>query len=268
MPLMDHLRELRNRVVKALVAVVLGVVVGFVVFERAWEFLQRPYCSLPQNTDECQLIFTGVFDAFFLQLKVAIMIGVVVASPVLIYQIWAFVTPALRGREKLYTVYFMVPAVLLFLAGSALAYYISVYALEIMFSFAPEGAAEFITMTSYLNYMLTMLLVFGAAFVLPLLVVALNLMGVVSHAAIAKWRRVVIFFAFVFAAIATPADPFTMVVLGSCLVVLFETAEIIAFLNDRRRRRHDPLEGLGDDEVSPLEEPEAGKAAADTPGAR
>jgi sec-independent protein translocase protein TatC len=266
MPLMDHLRELRGRIVKALLGVALGVVVGFVVFEPVWDFLQRPYCALPQSqqmdSEGCSLVFTGVFDAFFLQLKVAIMIGIVAACPVWLYQLWAFVTPALRGREKLYTVGFMVPAVVLFVAGAALAYWISELALEIMFSFAPDNVEALITINNYLSYMLTMMLVFGAGFVLPLLVVMLNLMGVVSHAAIARWRRVVIFVAFVFSAIATPADPVTMLILGGSMVVLFEAAELFAFVNDRRRRRADPGWEVGDDELSPLEPVDAGDGEA------
>ncbi|QVQ54596.1 twin-arginine translocase subunit TatC [Spiractinospora alimapuensis] len=258
MPLMEHLRELRNRVFKALLGMAVGVAVGFLVFEPVWEFLQRPYCALPQSaqmdSEGCQLIFTGVFDAFFLQLKVAVMVGILVSAPVWIYQLWAFVTPALRGREKLYTVYFMLPAVLLFAVGAALAYYISSLALEVMFSFAPEGAEALITISNYLNYMLTMILAFGLSFVLPLLVVALNLMGVLRHATIAKWRRVVVFVAFVLAAVVTPAEPVSMLVLGGSMVLLFEVAELIAFLNDRRRRVADPLSELDDDEISPLDE--------------
>ncbi|RCV51154.1 twin-arginine translocase subunit TatC [Marinitenerispora sediminis] len=261
MPLMDHLRELRNRVVKALLFVALGVVVGFWQFELVWDFLQRPYCALPQSSqldsDGCNLIYTGIFDAFFLQFKVAIIIGIVLSCPFWLYQLWAFVAPALRGKEKRYTYVFVGAAVPLFLSGAALAYYITEKAMQIMFSFGPDGSVPLITMDNYLSYIIMMLLVFGAAFVLPLIVVLLNFLGVLPHEAIAKWRRMIIFVAFVFAAVATPGgDPITMMALGVPVVLLFELAELIAFLHDRRLPRRDPYAGLGDDEISSIDDEE------------
>ncbi|MDS1268949.1 twin-arginine translocase subunit TatC [Lipingzhangella sp. LS1_29] len=267
MPLMDHLRELRTRMVKALIGLALGIGAGFVVFEPVWAFLQTPYCALPQSaqldSDECRLIFTGVFDAFFLQFKVAVIVGILVSCPVWLWQIWQFVTPALQGRERWYSVAFMGAAIPLFTAGAALAYLISELALRVMFSFAPEGADALITITNYLSYMLTIMLVFGAAFVLPLFVVLLNLMGVLPHDLIAKWRRVVFFVAFAFSAIVTPADPLTMVVLGSSIIVLFEAAELVAYINDRRRAAT-TFDDVGDDEISPLpDDASAGELSGD-----
>lgn len=259
MPLVEHLRELRNRLIKSLIAVGAGIGVGFLFYEQVWAFLEAPYCAIPNearpdSTRQCELIFTGVFDPFLVQLKVAALVGVVVACPVWLYQMWAFVTPALRGKERLYTYGFLGAAIPLFVSGAGLAYYIAELALRVMFSFSPEGAADYITITNYLTYMILIMLVFGAAFVLPLLVVLLNFIGVLPHSALAKWRRVIIFFAFVFAAVVTPGDPITMLVLGGCIVALFEAAELVAFLNDRRKRRSDPYGGLDDDQVSPLEE--------------
>ncbi|MGI5121535.1 twin-arginine translocase subunit TatC [Marinactinospora thermotolerans] len=263
MPLMDHLRELRNRIVKALIFVGLGVCVGFLLFDPVWSFLQRPYCALPAAVrggvgGDCNLIFTGIFDAFFLKFKVAIIIGIIVSCPFWLYQLWAFVAPALRGNEKRYTYVFVAAAVPLFLSGSALAYFVTQKGMEVVFSFAPDNAVPMITIDSYLSYIIMMLLVFGAAFVLPLIVVLLNFLGVLPHSAIAKWRRMIIFLAFVFAAIATPGgEPFTMLALGIPVVVLFELAELIAFLHDRRKGSNDPYAGLSDDEISPLDDDEA-----------
>ncbi|ASU83709.1 twin-arginine translocase subunit TatC [Nocardiopsis gilva YIM 90087] len=257
MPLMDHLRELRNRLVKAMIAIALGTAVGYYVYTPVWEFLKAPYCALPeaQSVDDgCNLIFTGVFDAFFVAFKVWVIVGILVSSPFWLYQLWAFVAPALRRRERKFTYVFLPLAVMLFLAGAALAYYITKLAMEVLFGFAPADVAPMITIDNYLNYMMLMMVVFGVGFVMPLLVALLNLMGVLPHAAIAKWRRVIIFFSFVLAAVLTPAEPISMLALAIPIIVLFELAELFCFLNDRRTRSADPLADLDDDEISALDD--------------
>ncbi|MDA2808435.1 twin-arginine translocase subunit TatC [Nocardiopsis suaedae] len=259
MPLMDHLRELRSRVVKAALFIAVGVAAGFVVFGPVWDALQAPYCRLPQEVRDggegCDLIFTGIFDPFFLRFKVAIVVGLLIASPFWLYQLWAFVAPALRGREKRYTYYFVAAAVPLFLTGSGLAYYITGLALEVLFGFATEDMVAMITITNYLNYMILMILVFGFAFVTPLLVILLNLLGVVTHAGLAKWRRLIVFGIFVLSAMVTPAEPISMLALAVPLIVLFEIAELFCFLHDRRRGAAG-ADGLADDELSPLDDAE------------
>ncbi|WP_184577823.1 twin-arginine translocase subunit TatC [Lipingzhangella halophila] len=260
MPLMEHLRELRNRLIKALIFVAAGVGLGFYFFDPVWEVLKQPYCGLPQSSEvtggseACSLIYTGIFEAFFLRFKVALIVGILVSCPFWLSQLWLFVAPALRGKEKRYTWFFIGAAVPLFLTGSALAYFITQKAMEILFAFAAEGEIAMITITNYLNYMITMILVFGIAFVVPLIVVLLNIMGVLSHAAIAKWRRLIIFLAFVASAMATPAEPFSMLALAIPVIMLFELAELFCFLNDRRQGRRDPTAGLADDEMSELDE--------------
>ncbi|WP_344967234.1 twin-arginine translocase subunit TatC [Salinactinospora qingdaonensis] len=260
MSLGDHLRELRGRVFKALIFIALGMVVGALVFDPVWAFLERPYCALPAEvrggtSEDCGLIFTGIFDAFFLRFKVAVIIGLLVSCPFWLYQLWAFIVPALQRRESRYTYIFVGAAVPLFIGGAALAYFVTQKGMEIMFGFSPDNAMPMITIDNYLGYIIMMLLVFGTAFVLPLVVVLLNFLGILSHQVIAKWRRLIIFLAFVFAAVATPGgEPFTMLALAVPVVVLFEIAELIAFLNDRRKRNADPLAELDDDEISPLEE--------------
>lgn len=267
MPLMDHLRELRNRVIKAAIFVALGIVVGFVFFDHVWRFLQEPYCSLPPaargGEQGCELVYTSIFEGFFLQFKTALIAGLLVSCPFWLYQLWAFVAPALQGRERRFTYYFVAAAVPLFLGGAALAYYITQQAMEILFSFAPEDAVPMITISNYLSYMITMILVFGISFVVPLIVVLLNMLGVVPHAALAKWRRLIIFCICVAAAIVTPAEPFSMLALSIPLVLLFEAAELFCFINDRRRRREDPLAELDDEEISPLEDDDTTGARSD-----
>jgi sec-independent protein translocase protein TatC len=233
-------------------------VVGYLVYDYVWAFLVEPYCSLPvsqvNGPDDCSLIVTGPFDAFFVAFKVWLFVGALVSAPFWLYQLWAFVAPALHGREKKYAYIFAPLAALLFAAGAALAYAITSMALTMLFGFLPDDADPFLTIGEYLNYMLIMMGMFGIGFVLPLLVVLLNISGVLPHAAIAKWRRVIIFSSFVIAAVITPAEPISMLALAVPLVVLFEIAELFAFLNDRRKKRDDPYAGLDDDEISELDD--------------
>ncbi|NVI89247.1 twin-arginine translocase subunit TatC [Actinomadura sp. BRA 177] len=259
MPLMDHLRELRNRLIKAILAFVVGAIVGWLLFDPVWDFLKQPYCSLPQShvidKDECSLFVNGIFSSFFLKLKISCIIGAVISAPVWLYQIWGFVAPGLYGRERRWTYVFLAAAVPLFFVGTALAYVTVDKGLAIFLGFVADDVKPLITVDSYLGYVLTMLLVFGLTFELPLFVVVLNLAGVLSSKRIRRFQRMILFGIFVFAAVATPsADPFTMLALALPTVALFEVAALLAFLNDRRRaRRPDPYAGLADDEASPLD---------------
>jgi sec-independent protein translocase protein TatC len=258
MPLMDHLRELRNRLAKVLLILGLGAVVGFVFYQQIWDFLTEPYCSLPDSQvvegGGCSLIVTGPFDAFFVAFKVWLFTGALVTAPLWLYQLWAFVAPALHGREKKYAYIFAPLAGILFVAGAALAYTITALALQVLFGFLPEDADPYLTISEYLSYMLIMMGMFGLGFVMPLLVVLLNIVGLLPHEAIARWRRVIIFCAFLVAAVITPAEPISMLALAIPLVVLFEIAELFCFLNDRRKKRNDPAGDLDDDEISELDD--------------
>lgn len=262
MPLMDHLRELRTRVLYAALGLAGGMIVGWFLFDTVWAFLKQPYCSLPQAQEirpgECTLVFNGIFDAFFLHLKVALMVGAVVSAPIWLYQIWAFVVPGLYRNEKRYTVAFLGIAVPLFVLGSWLAYFAMDTALSILFSFAPEGSLPLITLSDYLSYSMAMLLVFGVSFELPLLAVFLNFIGILTHERMKKWRRATFFLTFVFAAVATPGgDPVTMMLMALPMIVLFAVAEVIAFLHDRRKGVDSPYEGLDDDTATPLDFPDS-----------
>jgi sec-independent protein translocase protein TatC len=258
MPLMGHIRELRNRLIKAILALLIGTIIGWIFFDPVWDFLKEPYCSLPAThviDHKCTLIVNGIFSAFFLKLKIAFIIGLVLSGPVWIYQIWAFVAPGLYHRERRWTYIFLGAAIPLFFVGVALAYLTVDKGLSIFFSFVPDDVSALINVDHYLGYVLVMLLVFGLTFELPLFVVILNLAGVLSFKRIMKWQRMIVFGIFVFAAIATPSgDPFTMSALAIPTLVLFEIATVLAYFNDRRKaRRPDPYAGLSDDEASPLD---------------
>ncbi|QKW36468.1 twin-arginine translocase subunit TatC [Actinomadura sp. NAK00032] len=259
MPLMDHLRELRNRLIKAILAFVVGAIAGWLLFDPVWDFLKQPYCSLPQShvvdKDQCSLFVNGIFSSFFLKLKISCIIGAVISAPVWLYQLWAFIAPGLYNRERRWTYVFLGAAVPLFFVGTGLAYLTVDKGLAIFLGFVADDVKPLITVDSYLGYVLTMLLVFGLTFELPLFVVVLNLAGVLSSSRIRRSQRMILFGIFVFAAVATPsADPFTMLALALPTVLLFEIAALLAFVNDRRRaNRPDPYAGLADDEASPLD---------------
>jgi sec-independent protein translocase protein TatC len=258
MPLMGHIRELRNRLIKSMAALFACTIIGWIVFKPVWDFLKEPYCSLPQShviNNQCTLVTNTIFSGFFIHLKIAFIIGLVLSAPIWLYQLWAFVAPGLYHRERRWTYAFLGTAVPLFAFGTALAYLTVDKGLRIFLSFVPADVSALITVDHYLGYVLVMLLVFGLTFELPLFVVILNLAGVLTFARIKKSQRMIIFGVFVFAAVATPSgDPFTMLALALPTLLLFEVATVLAFFNDRRKaRRPDPYAGLSDDEAAPLD---------------
>jgi sec-independent protein translocase protein TatC len=247
MPLMEHLRELRNRLIKGVLGIILGMVVGWFFYKQAFNFITGPYCRIPiQETVGCTgpkghpLIVTGVFDPFFVKLKVAFVVGLVVSSPIWFYQLWAFIAPGLYRREKRWTVAFVGTAVPLFALGAVFAYLAMSRGLRFLLGLTPPDVRALITIDTYFGYAMAMLLIFGLAFELPLVLVVLNMAGAVTHAFIRKYRRVMIFLVFVFAGAATPSpDPFSMLLLAVPCVILVELAELFVWLNDRRRARRD-----------------------------
>jgi sec-independent protein translocase protein TatC len=262
MPLMEHIRELRSRLLKALAGLAAGMGVGWALFNPIWTFLQRPYCDIVINgKHQCtggfghMLVVVGVFDAFFLHLKIAFLVGLIVSSPVWLYQLWAFIAPGLYSREKRWTYAFVGTAAPLFALGGLFAYLAMGRAMGFFVHMIPNGVASTFTVDTYLSYATAMLLIFGLAFELPLVLVILNLARVLTHERLRKWRRMMIFGVFAFAAVATPSpDPFSMLLLAAPCVVLVELAELFVWLNDRRRaRRPSEFEGLDDDEVTSVE---------------
>jgi sec-independent protein translocase protein TatC len=246
MPLMEHLRELRNRLIKAVLGIILGMVVGWFLYQRAFNFIAGPFCRIPiQNRVGCgpdghPLIVTGVFDPFFVKLKVAFVVGIIVSSPIWFYQLWAFIAPGLYRREKRWTFAFVGTAVPLFALGGVFAYLAMSRGLRFLLGLTPPDVRPLITIDTYFGYAMAMLFIFGIAFELPLVLVILNMAGAVSHAFIRKYRRVMIFLVFVFAGAATPSpDPFSMLLLAVPCVILVECAELFVWWNDRRRARRE-----------------------------
>ncbi len=270
MPLRDHLRELRRRLVVSLLAVAAGTVVGWIYYEPIFDVISEPIqdvvnAAAAQGRD-VRLVVSGVTDAFMLQVKVAVMAGLVLASPVWIYQLWAFVTPGLHTKERRWVYLFVVISVPLFLSGVVLAYVLMPKGLEVLLGFTPQNVGNYLPVDRYLSFFIRMVIVFGIGFLTPLFIVGLNMIGVLSGKRLASAWRYIIFGVFVFAAVATPTgDPITMMMLAAPVMVLVGGAVVFSLLNDRRRRRNgsEPdYDSFEDDEVSPIPESVDGEDSA------
>jgi sec-independent protein translocase protein TatC len=257
MPLMDHLRELRNRVLKAVAAILVGMAAGLIpqVHDPLWAFIVHPFREAERTNPHVSLTVIGVIDPFTIWLQLAFWFGLIVTCPIWLYQIWAFIAPGLYAREKKWTYLFVGTAAPLFLGGASLAYFVMSRGLKYLLALAPSGIEVLPTISNYLSYFQAMLLGFGLAFELPLALVLANRVGILSHERMAKWRRYMIFAVFVFSGIASPSpDPVTMLLLAVPCVVLIELAELLIWMNDRRRARiPSPYAGLSDGEASPLD---------------
>jgi len=244
-------------------ALIAGMVVGFIFFTPVWHVIERPLCTaVIRGQTGCntlgvnQLVLNGPLDAFYLRVKVALIVGIILSSPVWLYQIWAFIAPGLYAREKRWGHIFLGTAIPLFLIGNLLAYLSLGRSMHFLLGLTPENVSNLIQVDLYMSFVMTMMLAFGIAFELPLLIVMLNLAGILTHQMFKKWRRVMIFAVFLIAGMANPSpDPITMLILGGACAAMVEVAELIVWSHDRRRARlhPDPYAGLADDELSPLD---------------
>ncbi|MEI5099633.1 twin-arginine translocase subunit TatC [Streptomyces sp. PmtG] len=259
MPLADHLRELRNRLAKGMLAIVVVSIVAAFYSEQLMEFLADPVprCKEdgPTTGGVCaQVAYMDLLSPFTTTVKVSLMVGVIVASPVWLYQLWAFVAPGLHKHERKYTYAFVGAAVPLFFGGAWLAYEIMPISIRVLLSITPGGSENILPMDKILDFSVRMVLVFGVSFELPLLLVMLNMTGMVTGRRMLGWWRGVVMGVFVFGAVATPTtDPFGMIALAGPIVVLYFLAVGVSVLNDKRRRRNDPDAELDDDEASDLD---------------
>ncbi len=263
MSLIEHLRELRNRLFKASLAIVIGTVVAWSFYPQIFEVLSQPVNEIVEKAQEngrdVRLVLGGVADAFVLQIKVSVVTSMLVTSPIWLYQLWRFITPGLYRKEKLRAYLFVSVAVPLFVSGAVLAYIFLPIGLNILFGFTPLGVGNYVPVDRYLSFFLRMVLVFGISFLAPLFIVMLNIFDVLEAKAITSRWRVVVLSVFAFAAVATPTgDPVNMTLLAAPVLLLISIATFIAWLNDKRRarkRKDDPVLGLSDDEASPEPKP-------------
>jgi len=253
MPLVEHLRELRNRLAKGLLAVTVGIVAAFFFWEPILELLSEPYCEAVQN-GSCELYAFGPLEQFAIRLKVSSMAGILLSSPLWLYQLGAFITPALHRKEKRYAGAFLLAALLFFLAGNVVAYLTLSKGLQFLLTVGGEGIVTLTSVKSYLNFVSLTLLAFGIAFLFPVVIVFLNVVGVLSAVRLRAWRRGMIVGIAAAAAVLTPStDPYSFLAMAVPLYVLYEVCIVIARLHDRavaRRKAAEPDAQLDDDAPS------------------
>ena len=239
MSIISHLQEFRKRVVLSAAGILLGSIAGWFSYGRLIQTLSKPVCGAENKIADCNTLYiSGVLGPLNLQIKIAMLVGVILSAPFWLYQLWAFVAPGLHKKEKKWSILFIVAATPFFATGVTLGYYILPVAIKVLLGFTPSSLDNLIKFDDYLDFVVRIMLIFGLAFELPVFLVALNVAGAVTGKAILKPWRASVFGIFLFTAAFTPTgDPITMLALAAPLCALYFLAGGIALLNDRRRRR-------------------------------
>lgn len=243
MPLLEHLREFRKRVVRSAAAISLAAIIGWFFYNEIITKLAEPVCDLAAaqrtGSNTCgSLYINGVLGPLNLQIKVALLTGVIVAAPIWLYQLWAFIAPALHRKERRNSIFFFVAATPFFAAGTFLGYSILPIAVEVLFGFTPDALTNLVKFDDYLDFVMRAILLFGIAFELPVFLVTFNLIGFLSGRAILRPWRIWVFSIVLFVAGFTPsADPLSMVLLAVPLILLYLLSGVFALWNDRRRAK-------------------------------
>jgi len=255
MALSDHLRELRARLLKAALILLIGFIVVLFFFDQLFALVERPYheAQLALGANRTIATTEGVAGGFMLYLKLCGLAALIGTSPFWLYQIWAFIVPGLLPNERRWATIFVAVAGPLFLGGVALGYVTLPKGVQILINFTPHGLTNLTEFNDYLSFFSRTLLVFGIAFEIPVFVVMLNRVGIVKGKSLARFRPWIIVGTFVFAAAATPStDPFTMTFMAVPMVVLFFVSEVIARVHDKRKAAAHPYAGLDPDQPSAL----------------
>jgi len=243
MPLLEHLRELRRRVVRSSLIILAAACGGWYFYNPIITRLAKPVCDLAkaqaeQATTCGALYISGVLGPLNLQIKVALLTGLILSAPLWLYQLWAFIAPGLHKKEKRNSVFFLLSATPFFGAGATLGYFVLPVALKVLLGFTPTSLANLVRFDDYLDFVLRMILLFGLAFELPVFLVSLNLIGFLSGKTILSHWRGWVFGITLFTAAFTPtADPITMLLLALPLCGFYFAAGGIALLVDRRREK-------------------------------
>lgn len=238
MSLTEHLSELRRRLIIAVLGFSIAAIVTYVFYGSLLALLEHPYCSTLPARHGCSLYVTGPLEAFGIRLNVTAYGGLVLASPIIAYELWMFVTPGLRANEKRYAVPFVVAAVGLFSFGVYVAWLTFPHALRFLHDVGGPGIQQIYSPAKYLTLILALMAIFGLTFEFPLLLISLELAGVLSAAKLRRFRRVAIVLIVIFAAVITPSsDPFSMLALAVPMLVFYEVSVIVGRIIERRRRK-------------------------------
>lgn len=255
MSLADHFRELRARVMRCTLYLVVGTVLAFFFYNQLFDLLLTPYNQARQMLGtkvQTEAVVIGVGTPLMLQLKICGVAAIVGTSPLWLAEIWGFIVPGLHPNEKRWSRVFAFTAGPLFIAGVALGYYVLPKGIAALIGFTKSPVVQLTEFGDFFTFITRMLLVFGVAFEIPLFVVMLNMAGVVSGRTLGRYRPWIIVSVFVFAAVATPStDPFSMLMLAIPMTVLVLASEIVSRLLDRRRGKHQGA-GWDDDAPSPI----------------
>jgi sec-independent protein translocase protein TatC len=236
MTIWEHLAELRSRLIKCCIAIVAGAVIGWIVYPAVLDFLRQPYCNI--QPDSCEFLALDPLEPFAIRLKVSAFIGIVIAMPVLLWQVWRFVTPGLYPHEKKYAIPFVVSSMALFLFGATLAYYTLTPALEFLIDLGGGNIHSQYSPSSYITLLLYMMLAFGAGFEVPVLLVALQMIGVLKPRQLLGWWRPAIVVIAIVAAVITPSgDPISMSALMFPMIILYFGAIGVGAIFYRRKRK-------------------------------
>ena len=238
MTLTEHLSELRNRLVKISIAVLLATIGIWNYYPRIFAVIRKPFDEIHSEHSSAILALTGVTSGFSLQLRVSITAGIVLSSPIWIFQIWRFIAPGLKRNEKFWAYVFTAIAVPLFVSGVLLAYYVMPRMLNILYQFTPTNVNNVTSVDTYLSFFTHLVLFFGIGFLLPLVLVMLNFAGILRGATLRNAWRWIILGSFVFGAVATPnGDPVAMTAVALPMIVLSFAAVGVALLNDKRKAK-------------------------------
>ena len=258
MALSDHFRELRARLIRSALILVIAFCVAIFFYDQLLDLVNRPYLdaqrALRDNGTVSIQVVQDATGGLLLQMKLCGVVAIIASSPYWLYQIWAFILPGLHPKEKRYTRMFVAVAGPLFLGGVALGYYVMPKGLEVLISFVPNNVTSLVDFGRFFSFEMRMLLIFGVSMEIPLFVVLLNFAGIISGRTLAKHRPWIVIGTMVFAAVATPStDPFSMLMLAIPMLILFAISEVICRISDRvRGRGANRTDQWADDEVSPL----------------
>lgn len=242
MTLREHLTELRSRLGRALLALAVGTVVGYVIFPYALQLLLEPYCTslavLQPEVEECRLIALRPLEPFSVRMKTSVVIGLFVGGPVIFYQLWRFITPGLTTKERRYAMPFVILSQIMFACGIGFAYLVIPQGLRILLNMGGESIQAMLSANEYLSFFLTTSIAFGLVFELPLVLIFLAMVGIVRADMLRRFRPYAVVIMVIAAAFITPTtDAVTLLLMVGPMLLFYELSILAAWLIERARRK-------------------------------